>query len=199
MHVFGDASENAFGVVAYLRFELEDGIVHCSLVMSKVRVAPIKQLSIPRLELQAAVMAVRVADVIKAELDVTVHQTIFWSDSSTVLQRINSESRRFNTFVANRISGIQNSSICRKEVTQWRHVPGSLNPADICSRGYSVMTDLAPDGMWVQGPAFLWRSSGSDDWPAARVGLTAPLGDEETRRRRRQERQRVSLSRQSRP
>ena len=110
LHVFGDASENAFGVVAYLRFELEDGTVHCSFVMSKVRVAPIKQLSIPRLELQAAVMAVRVADAVKTEHDTAIDETVFWSDSSTVIQWIHSESRRYNTFVANRISEIQDSS-----------------------------------------------------------------------------------------
>ena len=174
LHVFGDASENAFGVVAYLRFELEDGTVHCSFVTSKARVAPIKQLSIPRLELQAAVMAIRVAETVKTEHDMTVHETVYWSDSSTVLQWINSESRRFNTFVANRISEIQDSS----DVSQWRHVPGSLNPADICSRGCPV-TDLAPDGVWAQGPAFLWR--GSDEWPATRAGPgpSLPLGDGE--------------------
>ena len=118
-------------------------------------------------------MTVPVADVIKAELDVTIHQTIFWSDSSIAHQWITSKSRRFNTFVANRISEIQDSL----QVTQWRHVPSSLNPVDICSRGCPV-TDLAPDGVWVLGPAFLWR--GSDGWPATRVGLTTPPGDEET-------------------
>ena len=172
LHVFGDASENAFGVVAYLRLEFEDGTVHCSFVTSKARVAPIKQLSIPRLELQAAVMAVRVAEAVKAEHDMTINGTVFWSDSSTVLQWINSESRRYNTFVANRISEIQDSS----EVSQWRHVPGSLNPADICSRGCPV-TDLAPDGVWFKGPAFLW--SRPADWPAAPARLTDRAGEEQ--------------------
>ena len=86
--------------------------------------------------------------------------TFFWTDSSTVLRWIYSESGRFHTFVANRVAEIQ-------ELTAnsgWRHVPGTMNPADICSRGCRV-TELGADGDWLRGPEFLWRPEST--WPIA--------------------------------
>ena len=131
LHVFCDASLLGFGAVAYFRLDRGDGHIWCSFVMAKGRVAPVRQLTVPRLELQSAVMAVRVGDLIRKEHDVTIESTHYWSDSSTVLCWIRSESRRYHTFVANRVAEIQDSS----KVNDWRHVPGSMNPADIVSRG----------------------------------------------------------------
>ena len=91
--------------------------------MARNRVAPLKQLSIPRLELQAAILAVRLYYLVKQELTVKVEYTIFWSDSKTVLQYIANESRRFHTFVANRVSEIHDAS----DLRQWT-CPWSLEP-----------------------------------------------------------------------
>ena len=102
--------------------------------MARKCVAPLKQLSMPRLELQAAVLAVRLNCLIKQELTVNIEDTVFWSDSKTVLQYIANESRQFHTFVANRVSKIHDAS----SLAQWRHVPGHLNPADDCTRGLRV-------------------------------------------------------------
>ena len=159
LHVFGDASENAFGAVAYFRFELGNGKIDTALVMAKNRVAPLRQLSIPRLELQAAVMAVRVAELVRREHDMKIDSCHFWSDSQTVLRWIKSESRQYQTFVANRIAEIQDASA----VASWRHCPGAVNPADTLSRGCS-MSDLLTDLSWREGPAFLARPS--SEWPA---------------------------------
>ena len=160
LHVFCDASLSGFGAVAYFRLRLEDGSVWCSFVMAKCRVAPLRQMTIPRLELQAAVMAVRLAALLRQEHDVTIDSVHYWSDSRTVLQWIRSESRRFHTFVANRVAEIQDSSA----VDSWRHVPGVMNPADVVSRGCRA-TDLCQDGSdWLRGPSFLWRSP--EEWPA---------------------------------
>ncbi|XP_078380261.1 uncharacterized protein LOC144663221 [Oculina patagonica] len=164
--VFADASEMGFGAVCYARYSLPDGTIKVSFVMARNRVAPFKQLSIPRLELQAAVLAVRLYNLVKQELSVTVKDTIFWSDSKTVLQYISNESRRFHTFVANRVSEIHDAADPR----QWRHVPGHLNPADDCTRGLRA-ADLDKHCRWLNGPAFL--SKPEEQWP--QDTFTGPL------------------------
>ena len=159
LHVFCDASLLGFGAVAYFRLSLEDESVWCSFVMAKCRVAPVRQMSVPRLELQAAVLAVRLSAQLGQEHDVRIDSVHFWSDSRTVLQWIRSESRRFHTFVANRVAEIHDSSA----VDSWRHVPGVMNPADMVSRGCRA-AELCQEGSdWLRGPGFLWLPPA--EWP----------------------------------
>ena len=163
LHHFSDASEFGYGTVSYLRKEAEDGTVKCSFVMAKSRTAPLQYVSVPRLELQAATIAVRVHDMILKEIDLNISSTFFWTDSKITLQYINNESRRFKTYVANRVSEIRDVS----QPSQWRHCPGTLNPADDASRGLSAH-QLLSSGRWFSGPAFL--SKPEEDWPQADVG-----------------------------
>ena len=158
LHVFCDASEGAFGAVAYLRVTLPDKTHRCSFVMSKTRVAPLKRLSIVRLELQAAVLAVRMVDALRKEIPSQVQQVTYWSDSKVVLQYIGSESRRFHTFVSNRVAEIHDLS----DKGQWRHCPGRCNPADLSSRGTTV-SELISNTIWLFGPDFL--QADEEDWP----------------------------------
>lgn len=161
IHVFCDASENAFGAVAYLRTTVAADLTHhTAFIMSKTRVAPLKQLSIVRLELQAAVLAVRLVDTLLRELpSLAQAQVTYWSDSKVVLGYIANESRRFSTFVANRVAEIHDVS----NKKQWRHCPGTLNPADKCTRGTSA-ADLKNDHTWLNGPTFL--TADEEMWPA---------------------------------
>ena len=165
LHVYCDASELAFGAVAYLRMSCTGGEHFTAFVMSRTRLAPLKQLTIVRLELQAAVLGVRLANFVKKELACQVGDTFLWTDSTVVLSFLQNESRRFHTFVANRISEIQESS----EVRQWRHVPSELNPADVCSRGASG-PELRTCDLWWNGPAFLAQDE--VEWPAEEVKAT---------------------------
>ena len=129
LHVFVDMSEMGFGAVCYATYSLPDGTIKVSFVMVRNHVAPLKQLSIPRSEPQAAVLAVRLYCVVKQELTVNIEDAIFWSDPKTVLQYIANKSRRFHTFVANRVSEIHDTT----NPTHWRHVPSHCNPANDCT------------------------------------------------------------------
>ena len=134
IHVFADASEVAFGAAAYWRFETQDHSYHCSFIFGRTRLAPIKPLTIPRLELQAAVMAVRMSQTIQKELDVLPSQITYWTDSTTVLSYIQSQGTRFHNFVSNQVAEIKEAS----DPETWQHVPGRLNVADDCSSGLSA-------------------------------------------------------------
>ena len=118
LHIFADASELAFGAVGYMRTIYRDGSVWCCLLFSKSRLAPIKTLTIPRLELQTAVLAVRVKNTIIEEIQIQIDLVCFWSDSTITLQYINNETKRFKTFVSNRVAEIREHS----HPNQWNFV-----------------------------------------------------------------------------
>ena len=100
-------------------------------MLGKARVAPLKQTTIPRLELVAAVVAVGVDRMLRKELDITLNSSTFWTDSQTVLKYVANKDTRFCTFVANRISVIRENI----DVTQWKFIGTKLKPADLASRG----------------------------------------------------------------
>ena len=158
LHHFSDASEIGYGAVSYLRIVDDKGAPHCSFVLGKSRVTPLKVVSIPRLELAAAVVAVKLNCLIRNELEYPIHDTIYLTDSTVVLQYIRNESRRFHTFVANRVAMIHDESPPR----QWRHVDTCANPADIASRG-AKGSELNTLELWLHGPKFLWKDE--KHWP----------------------------------
>ncbi|XP_062538030.1 uncharacterized protein LOC134206341 [Armigeres subalbatus] len=157
MHTFVDASENGFAAAVYLRFENAD-TVECALVSAKTRVAPLKFLSIPRSELQAAVIGVRLADTISKSLSIHVSQRMFWTDSKDVLCWLHSDHRRYNQFVAFRVSEILETT----DVFEWRWVPTKHNVADEGTK-WKRAPNLASDSRWFRGPKFLVLDE--ENWP----------------------------------
>lgn len=107
LHHFADASVSGYGACAYLRVINSLDQVHCCLVMAKSRVTPTSVTTIPRLELSAAVVAVRVSDLLKTELEIPNVEDFFWTDSTVVLGYVTNDARRFEVFVANRIQRIK--------------------------------------------------------------------------------------------
>ncbi|XP_070548117.1 uncharacterized protein [Ptychodera flava] len=150
LHHFSDASLKGYGQSSYLRLvDCKDNI-HCSLVMGKSRVAPLKPVTIPRLELQAALVSVQVSNFLNKELDYETIENFFWTDSKIVLDYLNNDARRFHIFVANRIQRIKESS----QPEQWHYISTKENPADHASRGLGV-NDMIHSN-WFKGPTFLW-------------------------------------------
>ncbi|XP_075150662.1 uncharacterized protein LOC142224760 [Haematobia irritans] len=103
LHVFVDASEEAFAAVAYWRFEVADGTICVSCICSTIKYSPSKKVSIPRLELQAAVLWVRVKQNVQRNHNFLSENIILWSDSKTVLKWISSKHRAYKPYVAHRM------------------------------------------------------------------------------------------------
>ncbi|RUS72387.1 hypothetical protein EGW08_019847 [Elysia chlorotica] len=172
LHHFSDASQKGYGMCSYLRTTSSNGEVHCALVAAKARVAPTKSVSIPRLELTAALVAAEIGRTVKESLTIQIKTEHFWSDSKVALGYINNDAKKFHVFVANRVSKIRELT----ELNQWHHVASEDNPADHCSRGLSA-TELSSSN-WLTGPAFLWRET--LELPE-RLSSSLRLGDPEVR------------------
>lgn len=174
LHVFSDASESAYATVLFWRAVTPDGEVGTSLIMAKAKVAPLKLTSIPRLELQAAVMGTRLADAIIEEHERKPDRRVFWTDSKTVLTWIRTGSRSYKPYVAHRLAAIEESS----KVNDWRWVPTKLNVADDATR--DVPTAFGKQHRWYKGPDFLYLPEGS--WPTEpeKKGPEEPSDEERT-------------------
>lgn len=150
LHVFVDASSTAYATAVYWRVIDEFGAIHISLITAKGRVAPInKVISIPRLELQAAVMGCRLAETAQQEHDIKPTLRIFWTDSRTVLAWIRNGPQIYKPFVAHRIAEIHEHT----KTNEWRWVPTKDNVADDATR--DTPNDFTSEHRWLQGPAFL--------------------------------------------
>ncbi|UYV62862.1 hypothetical protein LAZ67_2002175 [Cordylochernes scorpioides] len=154
LHVFGDSSKKAYATVAYLR-GVQDGVVHVSLLAAKTRVAPLRSITIPRLELLACLLSARLTTTIVRALARPI-KTIFWSDSSTALSWISTK-HEWSIFVSNRVNEIRSST----NIDDWRFVPGALNPADLPSRGCCASQFIL--SKWWEGPQ--WLREAEDKWP----------------------------------
>lgn len=157
LHVFVDASDQAYGGAAFFRIETVDG-PRCSLVMAKTKVAPLKQLSIPRLELQAAVLGARLLNTVIENHDLKVTKRVLWTDSRNVLSWIRSDQRKYKPFVAFRIGEILQET----KINEWRWVPSKSNIADFLTKWRNELW-LNPLGTWFSGPQLLTLPE--TEWP----------------------------------
>ena len=158
LHGFGDASEYAYCAMIFLVCETTKGI-YVKLLCTKTRVAPLKSLSIPRLELMSARILVTLMDTVKNALSsqVKIDSVKFWLDSKTALFWIYNQGE-WKNFVQHRVNEILR--LTRKE--DWGHVAGKENPADIGSRGASA-SELKQSEWWWEGPK--WLKEGKKAWP----------------------------------
>ena len=155
LHIFADASPKAYGVVAYLVSEKCVGFI-----CSKGRVAPLKQkdenLSLPKLELTAALCAARLQDYIIKNMNVKIEKVYLWSDSKISLWWITGSQKKLKPFVENRVQEIRKLT----EAKEWNYCPSKENPADLLTRGTS--TKILESSLWKHGPDWLCNKN---EWP----------------------------------
>ncbi|GFT28671.1 integrase catalytic domain-containing protein [Trichonephila clavipes] len=155
---FADASEAAYGAVVYLQCFLHNGAAKVSILASKSRVAPIRVISIPRLELCACILLAQLVQKIHSTLRLNISDIVLYTDSTIALAWLNTPANRLKTFVANRVAKVQELT----EGFQWNHVPSVLNPADLVSRGLRPC-DLPNLRLWWHGPEFLEKGKLSSE------------------------------------
>ena len=158
LHGFSDASEDAYAGVVYIRGEDASGKFHVELVLAKTRVSPLKRLTIPRLELCGAHLLAQLLGHVKNIYQIPIANTYAWTDSTIVLNWLMGSSRRFKTFVGNRISTILDCV----PPNCWNHVSSADNPADCASRGL-YPSELLTHDLWWKGPK--WLGVSKSKWP----------------------------------
>ena len=173
LHIFSDASLTAISAVVYVKGFVE-GDNHVGFVIGKSKLAPEKGHTVPRLELCAAVLAVELYQSVASNLSVDVNSVKFYTDSKVVLGYICNQSKRFYTYVSNRVHKIVSVS----NPSQWNFVPSEHNPADIGSRGASLVHLLKSS--WLSGPKFL-QSDANVSRPEG-FPLMNPTQDKEIRK-----------------
>lgn len=173
LHIFTDASPQAYGAVAYLRSE-NGNQTTVTLIMAKTRVAPLKTLSLPRLELMGVLLGARMCAYLKGAMDLSLSAVTLWTDSTIALHWVKGPAVQWKPFVANRVKEVQEKT----EPSDWRHCPGIDNPADLLTRGVSP-DSLKSCDKWWNGPT--WLSKSPTGWPSAPVGNQSLVTEEEKR------------------
>ena len=156
--IYSDGSSLAYGACAYIQWKCTDGTYKAQLCMSKNRVAPIKQLTIPRLELNGAVIASRIRAFIITMMRISFERCLHLTDSQIVRSQIQKESHGFATFVAHRIAEIQETT----SPDEWWWIETKDNPADMTTRCKSP-SDLDSHSEWQEGPHYLTKPI--EEWP----------------------------------
>ena len=161
--IFSDGAVLAYGAVAYIRWKLKNGGFWCRIIMAKCKLAPKHIVSIPRMELNGAVLGTRIKNFLKKETNLEFSQVFQFVDSSTVLGYVQKEYGSFKPYEGIRVAEVQSSSeFVGDKLKGFAWVAGDDNPADLCTKPRSV-EDLREGGFWEGGAAFLREDESK--WP----------------------------------
>ena len=184
LHAFGDASPKAYGASVYIRVQDVTGEVKTALLMAKSRVAPVKKVSLPRLELLAALVNARLLRFVVDSLhNLKIDRVFCWTDSSITLYWIQRPNAPWKPFIANRVSEITSTW----EPSLWRHCSGETNPSDATTRGVNILK-LANNDLWWNGPS--WLKLSAEKWPI-NLSLKLSKAKAETKAKAEEERKKV--------
>ncbi len=173
--VFGEGLREACCWLIYLRWERDDGTACCRLVTGKTQVAPKVKITIPRMELVAAVNSVRLAKKVKEALKIPQAGTRYFKDSLAVLGMLRTELGRFTEFVGARLSEVKVNSNVEEE---WLWLVGSCDPADLGTRSNATLQDMGPALEYQVGMA--WMREPEESWPCKKS--FSPALEEEFRK-----------------
>ncbi|XP_071581069.1 uncharacterized protein [Temnothorax nylanderi] len=174
IHGFSDASTKAYAAVVYLRLVPRNGPVIVCILVAKSKVAPIKTISVPRLELCGALLLAQLMSFVLSNVDIPNLRYHCWIDARIVLAWLKQSPSRWKVFVANRVAKVQ--QLLPKAI--WHHVPTADNPADCASRGLRP-SELADCALWWSGPSWLKKSP--EHWPTS---CSSPIESEISRENR---------------
>ena len=158
LHGFSDASESAYGACVYVESIMLNKNIACNLLTAKTRIAPIRCVTLPRLELCAATLLAQLVDRVIRIMDINFESVLLWSDSKITLAWIKSCPSRWKTFVANRVAEIHRLT----DPKNWFYVNSKNNPADLLTRGISF-TELKDNKKWWFGPHLDIRNASEAD------------------------------------
>ena len=163
IHGFCDSSSISYAAVVYMRCIGKNGVV-VRLFSSKTKVAPIQAQTIPRLELLSCLLLAELVNVVKDAIQgyVEIEDTTLWTDSEIALAWIRGSTKEWKPWVENRVNKIRELT----SITDWCHVPGTWNPADVPTREVNVRS-FQTSKLWWEGPEFLL--SAKSTWPKQNV------------------------------
>ena len=152
LHVFCDSSQLAYGTVAYLRCTTTYG-TRCAFLMSKSKVAPVKQQTLPRLELLGTLLGAKLSHYLSKTVlqKLQPFKTILWSDSKIALSWISTDKTLRQPFIRHRVQLIKDYT----PQATWRHCPSASNPADLTTRGLDGRMFMQKEKEWLHGPSWL--------------------------------------------
>ncbi len=147
---FCDASQKAYCAILYVQAIKDSQVESVRFVCAKTRVSPLKAVTIPKLELCAAVLLAELAHRVHKILKIKLSNVFAFSDSKVVISWLAKPPEMWKTHVENRVRRIINLV----PFTQWGHVSSTENPADLATHECSVKSFLKSD--WFKGPSFLY-------------------------------------------